>query len=163
MFIVTELIYLSYARSMDNLCVLLYDCIFNWNTRTSRVWQSIRDITAEKSKSCTFNAILRYTLTFLPACVFLLYTAHSNAHSVTCCSVPAFLTSREHSNFFRITLFLSSLCASLTCLRVCVVYFKGFSCFPRIYLAELLPLLHCTAKRVLVLVSVSLWVVTIVH
>lgn len=136
MFIVTELIYLSYARSMDNLCVLLYDCIFNWNTRTSRVWQLIRDITAEKSKSCTFNAIFRYTLTFLPARVCLLYTAHSNTHSVTYCFVPAFWTSRERSNCFRITWF-SVLALRFSHLFACVLSIsRGFQVFLG-YLAEL--------------------------
>lgn len=127
MFIFTELMYLSYVRSMDNLYVLLYDCIFNWNTRTSRC-DNQSEITAENRNHVHLMQIFRYTLTFLFAC--LLFTAHWYTHSVTCCpaSVPAFWSS-GNTNGFRITLSVL-VCASLTCL--CVVYFIGFSCFPSI-------------------------------
>lgn len=131
MFIVTELIYLSYARSMDNLCVLLYDCIFNWNTRTSREWQLIRDITAEKSKSCTFNAIFRYTLTFLPACVSSVHCSleHPFRHLLFCSRVLNFPGTLELlSNH----LVFCSRFALLSLVCVCVVYFKGVPSFPRI-------------------------------
>lgn len=133
---------------MDNLCVLLYDCIFNWNTRTSRVWQSIRDITAEKSKSCTFNAIFRYTLTFLPVSSVHCSLEHPFRHLLFCS--PVFWTSRDHSNCFRITLFsVSSRCASLT---VCVSSISNGGFIFKFSSAILLnfTLLHCTVKRVLV-------------
>lgn len=119
--------YLSYVRSMDNLYVLLYDCIFNWNTRTSRC-DNQSEITAENRNHVHLMQIFRYTLTFLFAC--LLFTAHWYTHSVTCCpaSVPAFWSS-GNTNGFRITLSVLVCAPSLVCVLSISLVFHVFLLF----------------------------------
>lgn len=138
--IFTELMYLSYARSMVNLCVVLYDCIFNWNTRTSRC-DSQSEITAEKSKSCTFNAIFPIH-SHLLGCVFFVHRKHEHPfrHLQFRSPVPAFWAS-ENTNCLRITCSVL-VCASLTivlCVYLSISMVATFSS----YVGALYFIHHC--------------------
>lgn len=88
--------------------------------------------------------------TLSPSCLCLLYTAHSNTHSVTCCSVPpCFELPGITRTAFESLCFLSPRFALLS-LCVCRLFQIGviFKFSSAILLN--FTLLHCTVKRILV-------------